>query len=540
MAARAGSVARVTENDSPLVSPGTSLVEGGRGDTDLEQAIEVLLNGRTIEEVDQDPELRHQFCRGLGQLSPAGLALVTSRGKWQLARHHAVLDGALMRAIVKPEGRLIVSVSVRAGKSVQAARYTSAWYLGRNPDHHVILGAHEAGFAAGHSGYARDVLDEYGPTVFGVGVDPTSNARNRWEIADHAGGMFAVGVGGSPIGRGANLMVIDDPIKSYEAAMSDVQRDKVNEWYQGTMSSRIEPGGSVIVICSRWHEEDLSGFLMTNFPGDWEEVHIPAICDRPDEDALGRAEGESFWPERWPVDLLRRREREVGPMVWLAQYQQRPTRPVGGIFPVGKLNPVEMVDEETGIPFDYSRIVQWCRGWDLAATEDDGDFTVGVLLGRYDDGRWLIADIVRGQWGEGKVRTRIAETKAADEARFGQAVLIELPQDPGQAGKSQVAQLGAMLSGSMVEARPQTGSKALRAAGIAAQVQMENVDYIAGQDWGPDMLNELRSFDQGTHDDIVDALASAFNRMVESVRAENPVMSGIAAFTGLTRSTRLG
>lgn len=503
----------------------------------------------------RDPEAVLALSRALAAHSPAGLALVTSRGRWQLAEHHRVMNELIVQAVDADEGRVIVSVSVRAGKSLLGARYTPAWYVGCNPDDNVILGAHEGPFAAEHSGFARDVLTEYGPALYGVRVNRQSAARNRWSIEGHDGGMRSVGVGGSPIGRGAHLMVIDDPLPNYEAAMSERWRERVNEtWFQGTMSSRVEPGGSIIVICSRWHEEDLSGFLKERFPDEWTEIHIPALCDDPETDLLNRMLGESFWPDRWSADLLRRREREVGPVVFLAQYQQRPASPDGGIFPIKLLTPVRgvPVTDDDGVveqpAVDLSRIVALCRGWDLAATDGDGDFTVGLLLGRYDDGRWIILHMVRGQWGEARVRTEIARVRALDDAAWGPGrVLVELPQDPGQAGKAQAKQLGAMLSGALVNAERQSGDKVIRAGGLAAQVQLGNVDYLMdphlvlpGYDpWDTRaMLDELKLFNKGKHDDIVDAGSTAFNKLAGQPLVDDP-MAGQAAYGGMTITPHL-
>lgn len=459
----------------------------------------------------------------LARMSPGKLALACGRGHFDYQAVHEVIDTAIVDCVEAWEGRLIISVTVRAGKSTLGSRWTPPWFLGRYPDKRVILACHEVGLAAEHAGAARDHLTEWGPPVFGVNVDPTSTARHRWGIAGRQGGMLAMGVGGSPIGRGADLLIIDDPIKSWEAAQSAEQRHKVTEvWWQGTMATRLEPGASVIVICSRWHEDDLSGFLMREYPGEWTELRIPALCDDPDNDPLGRDAGESFWPERWPVPLLERRQQATTGKVWLAQYQGRPTKASGDQFPVDKLQPVDadQLDRDA---------IDWCRGWDLAATEGAGDWTVGALVGRYrSDGRWVIADVVRGQWSENKVRDKLLATTQAD----GHGVLVEIPQDPGQAGKGQAQQLVAMLSGYLAEYRPQTGSKEVRAAGLSAQVQAGNVDVVRGL-WNRELRDELEVFPNGLHDDQVDAAAVAFNRL-----AGLPLVgSGLAddAFAGMVR-----
>lgn len=508
-----------------------------------------------VEDFDPDDERRIALDLAVqsARRSPGGFMAVTARNRLQYPRHIQVLDDAVTEAATADEGRLIVSVTVRAGKSTLCSRYTPSWYLGTHPDHRVLLAGHEATFAAEHGGFARDLLTEWGPPLFGVAVNPTNRSRSRWSIAGHTGGMLTLGVGGSPIGRGGDLVIVDDPIKGFEQAMNDEARRKINEgWWQGVMESRIEPGGSVIVVCSRWHEDDLSGFLMKHYPGEWKELRIPALCDDPENDPLGRQEGESYWPRRWPRERLLDRQRRTGGesgMVWLAQYQNRPTTPEGKMFPVGKLRPVRRPTDLGGI--------DWCRGWDLAGTAQEGsndpDWTATVLLGRYRiSGRWLIASAHRFREEGHIVRSTIKTTALAD----GADVWVELPQDPAQAGKDQAAQIVASLSGFQARAKPQTGDKTTRAAGVSAQVQAGNVDVllvtddelhliVAGvtlpdpegetplPDWYTDLIAEMRSFPRGAHDDFVDALSSAFNRLAWFDAAGEGGGAGGDAFDGL-------
>lgn len=476
-------------------------------------------------DVDDEQELRQAAAVEAARLSPARMAAVCSNSAYQWLPHARVLDDAILTTLTQPEGRLIVSMTVRAGKSTTCSRWLPAWYLGHHPDQRVGLACHEAGLAREHSGAARQIFTEWGPRIFGLGVDPGSRARHRWDVAEHAGGMLSFGVGGVPTGRGFGLLLIDDPIKDWRQAQNADQRRYINEeWWQGSIAHRVEAGGHVIVICSRWHEDDLSGFLKREFPGDWTELRLPAICDDPDHDPLGRQLGESYWPDKWPVELLEARRRTVGERVWLAQFQGRPTGDIGEVFPTDRL---QWVDRSVLARTD----IRWCRGWDLAATEGDGDYTAGGLIGRYPDGRWLIADMVRGQWAEGTVRQKLIDQAAQDRP----GTMIELPQDPGQAGKAQAAQLIASLSGHLAEARPQSGDKVTRAGGLGAQVQAGNVDVVRDSDerrWNRLMVEEMDTFPNGLHDDQVDALAVAFNRIAQVPEGEG---MGLSAFSGLRR-----
>lgn len=444
-------------------------------------------------------------------------AVARSRGQFRRARHLELIEAAVQRALATGKN-LIISASVRHGKSWTVSQWLPAWYIGRNPDKRVILAGHEADFASRWGRAARDILTEHGPTVFGVQVSPRSEAANRWDIANHLGGMLTVGVGGSPIGRGSDLMIVDDPIKTYEAAMSPLVRQRVQEWWTGTMVSRIEPGGVAILVMARWHEDDLAGFLLREEPDGWDELRLPAIADSRD-DPMGRAIGEALWPEQWSVAELEKRKRStsliLGEAVWNAQYQQRPRAQSGDVFKTDKWRFVNYA------PAD----VRWCRGWDLAASEGDGDYTVGAKIGVDSRGRWYIADIRRGQWSSDDVRDNLESAARTD----GTGVAIELPQDPGQAGKDQALQLTRMLAGYDVRSIPQTGDKETRAAGLAAQQQAGNVAIVAPElpegvspsaapGWVGVLVAECEGFPKGVHDDQVDALASGFNRLARVAR----------------------
>lgn len=446
--------------------------------------------------------------------SPVAFAEAFSRGQYRRYRHVEVIEEAILDTIASG-GRLVLSASVRHSKSQTASLWLPAWFLGTNPDRRVILAGHEADFAARWGRGARDILTEYGPEAFGVAVSRSSEAANRWDLArPHHGGMLTVGVGGSPIGRGADLMIIDDPVKSYQDAMSPLVRQRVKEWWSGTMASRVEPGGAVILIMARWHEDDLAGFLLRESPDQWRELRLPAICDDPDQDPLGRQPGEPLWPERWPAEALEQRRQEVslslGEAIWLAQYQQRPAPPGGGMFPEAKWGFIDRSEVPVWLT--------WVRAWDLAATEDAGDWTVGARMAQLPDGRFVIDDVVRGQWDSRRVRREILDAADRDPPRL----IIELPQDPGQAGKDQAQQLVAMLAGHNVRARPVTGSKEVRATGYAAQQQAGNVVLVEG-DWNGAWIAEHAAFPRGAHDDQVDTGATAFNRL--SGKALAPVVS---------------
>jgi predicted phage terminase large subunit-like protein len=450
---------------------------------------------------DPPTEIRDADARtALARSGPVGFASIASRGQWEPAPHLEFVAAALAET-VDNAGRLVVSLPTRHGKSTLIARWLPAWYLATHPNRRVILCSHEADFAATHGRFVRDTLNEWGH-LFDVSVSKRSDSANRWDIAGRAGGMLTVGRGGTPIGRGADLLIVDDPFRNFEDAMSPLIRKRVHDWQEGTLAGRVEPGGCEIVLASRWHEDDLSGWLLANDP-QWRELRLPAIAET--DDPLGRAEGEALWPGRWPLAELERRRAEVslslGDQIWSAQYQQTPRSQTGGLFPSDKwgFSPARPVDVE-----------RWVRGWDLAATEAGGDWTVGALVGQLPDGRFVVADVRRGQWSPDDVRSQLKATAHFDPP----GTHVELPQDPGQAGKDQAQQLIRLLAGTVANSQAQSGSKEVRAAGFSAQQRAGNVLLVDG-DWVGSFVAECEQFPRGVHDDQVDAAAIAFNRLCD-------------------------
>jgi predicted phage terminase large subunit-like protein len=439
------------------------------------------------------------------RISPLDFAVRTGRGRYTRARHLEVIERACLDT-VEHAGSLLLEVAIRHGKSQFLVRFV-AWWLLNNPDKRVIWGSHTANFASRRGREVRDLVSEWGPSLFdGLRVSRRSEAANEWNIEGHAGGMITVGVGGTPIGEGADLMIIDDPLKSYMAAMSPVQRGAVNDWMTGTMFSRLEPGASVLMAMARWHHDDPGGLATRSPDLDFDSLRLPGLCDDPATDPLGRAKGEALWPQRYSVaahDKTRARmSATLGEFIWLAQVQQLATPREGGLFPEAKWGFIAraLVPVET----------RWVRGWDLAATEDGGDWTCGVRVGQMPDGRYVIADVIRGQWTGHQWRSLMRAAADTDPA----GTRIQLPQDPGQSGKDQAQQLIKLLAGHNAGANPVSGSKETRANSYAAQVQAGNVVLVEDLRWNGRFVAEHTAFPRGTNDDQIDAASTAFNQLV--------------------------
>lgn len=379
----------------------------------------------------------------------------------------------------------------RHGKSELCCKYLPAWYLGTFPDRRVIVAGYGDRFAAEWGQKARDVMVEHGQSVFGVKVRSDSKASDDWKIEGHEGGMKTTGVGGPLTGRGADLLIIDDPVKNAEEAASQVYRDKTWDWWQSTAFTRLEPGGCIIVIQTRWHEDDLLGRILRqadelNEP--WRVLTLPAIND----------DGEALWPARYPIGELNRIRKVTSEHWWSALYGQRPTPREGLFFKVSQLEIVE------GMPY----AVAMCRAWDCGATANDGDYTAGVKMGVDEFGRFVIYDVVRGQWATDERDQIIRQAAMLD----GHGVLIRGAQDPGSAGKDVALAFTRMLAGFPVKTERVTGDKESRADPFSSQVNAGNVRLIRG-DWNRDFIEELRTFPLGTHDDQIDAASDAFSEL---------------------------
>lgn len=230
--------------------------------------------------------------------------------------------------------RLMVFMPPRHRKSQTANAHFGAWYLGRHPDHSIITASYGSSLAEGFSRQARNLLREFGDELFGVHVSNESAASDHWQLADHYGGLAAVGVGGAITGKGAHLLLIDDPHKNREEANSLVMRDKIWDWYTNDASTRLEADGAVILIQTRWHVDDLAGRLLKAQElgeGDtWEIVRLPAFAEA--DDPLGRIEGEPLWPGEYGAEKLTAIRRRIGSFAFTALYQQRPQELHGGAF----------------------------------------------------------------------------------------------------------------------------------------------------------------------------------------------------------------
>ncbi len=236
--------------------------------------------------------------------------------------HHRLLIDKL-EAVERGEiKRLIVTMPPRHGKSEVCSIQLPAWYIGRNPEKNIIATSYSSDLATDFGRQVRNLVDtpEY-KGIFEARLAEDSMARGRWNT-DKDGAYFAVGVGGAVTGRGADLLLIDDPIKNRKDADSQVVRDAVWDWYTSTARTRLSPTGAQVVIQTRWHEDDLAGRLLRSENADkWVVLDLPAIATKDEE---FRKEGEALWADQYSLESLLETKKDIGPYDWSALYQQRP------------------------------------------------------------------------------------------------------------------------------------------------------------------------------------------------------------------------
>jgi hypothetical protein len=250
-----------------------------------------------------------------------------------------LLDQELLKfyqAVMRRESpRLAIFMPPRHGKSERVSKHFPAWALIQNPDLKVILASYSDDKAREWGRKAQALFVEHGGRYSGLSLNPAARAADEWEIADHTGGMKTAGVGGALTGFGAEICIIDDPVKDAKQANSETYRESAWEWYTGTFYSRIHPGGGVLLMNTRWHEDDLSGRILKNAKQtgeQWRILSLPALSAGPTVDPLGRPEGAALWPERYDEVALNRIKGVAGTYWFSAQYQQSPMPNEGGRF----------------------------------------------------------------------------------------------------------------------------------------------------------------------------------------------------------------
>lgn len=429
-----------------------------------------------------------------------------------------VIDQELVALADGQCDRLMIFMSPQEGKSVRVSQRYVEWLLADNPDLRVAIVSYADEMARRWGSDIKLDLETFngfeGTADLGLRLRADSRAAGRWQINGRKGGVYCVGIGGALTGKPVDVLVIDDPIKDLEQAQSSRYRDRAKRFWQGVAVPRLGPGAKCVLIQTRWHEEDLAGWLLQQEPGRWRVVSIPAIAESAD-DPLGRKPGEAMVSARGNRDWAGIRA-SVGEYVWAALYQQRPAPAAGGLFKRAALR------HWRSLPADASgawlevngRGVRLTECWrfitvDLAAsTKTSADYTVAGVWGITPFGDLVLLDGDRGHIEESAhwdmvrgLRERwSAETVFVESRMFGTTLVYA-------AGRNGVP---------IQELKPDADkvTRAIPAAACADRGQLW-LPPVEAAPWVTDWVDELVAFPNGAHDDVVDVVAYAA-RVVEA------------------------
>lgn len=429
----------------------------------------------------------------------AGLLAFTgyTNSAYAAAQHHERIAEALERVERGELKRLIIAMPPRHGKSELASRRFPAYALGRKADRQIIAASYGADLSLDFGREVRNIVasSEFA-ALFPVTLAPDSRAANRWHTSE--GGMYvAAGVGTAITGRGADILLIDDPFKDRQEADSETRRKAVWDWYTSTAYTRLMPGGAIVVIQTRWHDDDLAGRLLAQQAegGDqWEVLSLPAID----------GEGEALWPARYPLDVLEQIRGVLPARDWNALYQQNPIPDDGDYFKAAWFGEYDDLPEKLTI---YGAS-------DYAVTDGDGDWTEHGVFGVDFNSNVYVLDWWRGQttsdvWIDRKCDLIVKHSPAC---WFGEAGPIRRAVEPFL-----MRRMTERSAFCRVEWLASINDKPTRARSIQALASMGKLFFPKNAVWKGEVLAQMLRFPAGKHDDAVDVF-SLVGRGLEFIR----------------------
>lgn len=461
--------------------------------------------------------------------------------------------GKLRRADGSPMRGMIVTMPPRHGKSELISKFTPAWFLSRYPDKRVVVTSYSSDFAETWGAASRQIVQDH--PEFGIMLNQSTQSKSNWALAKTRGGMRTAGAGGAITGTGADLMIIDDPFKDNEDADSQFNRDKVWDWFQSVVLSRLEkpihqpdcptaysddvwhttqcadscPAKDatppfMILVQTRWHEDDLAGRLIESEPEKWFQFNLPALAV--EDDPIGRTIGEPLWPEKYGKAYLEDLRTSLSARWWSAMYQQSPSIEGGGIFRGDQFVRYNVRRSDRGTMFtlidrsDTKKQRLQAKGWtfatvDLAAsTKTSADYTVAMVFHVTKDKELLVTDVLRERV-EGadheafitKLRQKHPDLRfiGVEKATYGLTLLQVLRR-----------------RGVPVRELIPDKDKVSRAYAAAAFIEGERLFFPQSAPWLAEFEHELLAFDNGAHDDMVDCLA--YSARVLADHEKSPVV----------------
>lgn len=448
--------------------------------------------------------------KALEIIKPQSTANTIYKEEWLSPLHINYIEHKLINMYKKGSKKLIINLPPRHGKSQFITKVFPFWWLLNRPDNRIIISAYNSNLA---ELFGRELLGMFKNHAIRYGLELNQSQKSKSEfVTNKNGSITAVGVGGSLTGKGADLIIVDDPIKNDAEANSAEAREKIYQWFNATLLTRLEPNGSVILVMTRWHEDDLAGRLLKN--DKWDRIILPAIAE--ENDALGRNKGEALWTERYDKAKLLDIKEDIGKYWFSGLYQQSPAPADGGLFRRSHFKYFELNDQiATSSDFTTSLIeIHSFFACDLAiSTSEKADYTVVLIFAIDQSKNILIIDVYREKIIPSKHTDIIMElfrkyrpTLVGIETVQYQSSLFHTLNDIGLP---------------VVKLIPKK-DKITRTLPLAAKLESGKVFFNRSIPCLSDMENELLNFPNGTHDDIVDTLSYAVE-MSGAFSDSNPI-----------------
>lgn len=429
------------------------------------------------------------------------------------------LAGHLVDASVHPEHRKVVSFAPQEGKTTTSAIAFPLWLLRNRPNLRVAVVSYQKELAEEQVRAARNIVQE-NPELFPFTIDQGQAAKDSWRVAGKRGGMTAVGINSGFTGKPADVVIVDDPHSGLEDASSPAKRRAVRNFWTGTATARFSASTIVIIVMTRWHKEDLAGWLLERNPESFEFVRVPAQADhdpaKGESDPLGREPGEYMLSARGRTTAQwEQRKRDAGSLDWQALYQGRPVAEGGELLKVDSIARFDwntMVTRRGAtcyVPPKVGDVIG--MSWDMTFKGTaNSDYVVGQVWLRRDAHMYLL-DQVRGQWDF----TQTVDQVRAFTQKWRQAVPLYIEDKAN--GSAVISTLRKTRPG-IIPVNPRGGKEA-RARAITPYLEAGNIlvpDTATAPFNVDELLTEAASFPQGKHDDQVDALTQAVTAMMSS------------------------
>ena len=416
-------------------------------------------------------------------------------------RHHEKMAKAFEEVASGAVKRLIINMPPRHTKSEFASYLLPAWFLGKFPNKKVIQTSHTAELAVGFGRKVRNLVDSdaYKKIFPKVALQADSKAAGRWNT-NFGGDYFAIGVGGAVTGKGADILIIDDPHSEQEAALAQFNPeiyDKTYEWYTSGPRQRLQPGGAIVIVMTRWSLRDLTAQVMKSSVqrgGDeWKVIEFPAILPS----------GQPLWPEFWSLEELSALREELPNSKWQAQYMQQPTSDNSAII---KREWWKEWEQDSPPPCEYV-IQSWdtahekksvndysaCTTWGVWFNEEDNNSANIILLDAYRDRLEFpkLKEMAMEKYQEYEPDTLLVEKKAA-----GAPLIQELR----------------WMGMSVSEYSPGKGQDKISRLNSVADIFASGRVWAPQTRWAEELIDEVASFPSGEHDDLVDSMTLALMR----------------------------